>query len=149
MSATYELPLATDVHRLRFRVGDTDVTAALLQDEEYDELLIDAGDDLALGEAYAYSRLAAKFARMVDTTEGDVSVKASQRAERYAALAASALDQIATGGAGAPVAPPYAGGVSVADIAAREANTDRPPNAFGGPRPPYGYPSWWPRRWPY
>jgi len=39
MSFTYEFPIATDVHKIRLRIGDTDSSDYLLEDEEIESFL--------------------------------------------------------------------------------------------------------------
>lgn len=138
MSATYVLPLSTDVHRLRFLIGDTATTSALLDDDEIEYLLELTADDLDRATASAYWRIAAKFSRLADVSEGDVSLKASQKAANYRELAKAADTAIETGSAGVAAAPAYLGGISRSDVRARQDDTDRVPAFFARGRPPSG-----------
>lgn len=102
---------------MRFYVQDTDSTDQLLTDEEIAFLLSTYGDALSSAIA-ALEALAAKYARQVDTSVDRVSEAASQRAERYAALADSLKTRQVT------FALPTFGGVSQADKDTIEADTD-------------------------
>lgn len=149
IAATYDTALTDPVHVLRHRLGDIDVPAnPLMLDEEYSYEYAAAGNSLNAAAIACARRLQARASVMVDSTEGDVSKKWSQLATQYASLAESFADT-SSGGAGAAVAPPYAGGISVSDVRTRELDTDRSPNAFGGrfggaaygygPRSPWGW----------
>ena len=88
MSATYSgNPASSPRDAVRLLIGDTDVAEALLQDEEIDWLL-SRQPNVELAAADACEAIAAKFARQADTTNGDLSVRASQRAEAYRQRAA-------------------------------------------------------------
>lgn len=132
MTWTYDETLPTDRDRLRFLVGDIESAEPLLTDEAADVLLgslEDGPTKLEAAAASACRAIAARFARRVDFGQGDLSVSASQRAARYAALAAefqSRVDAAAktsgvagrAGGLGLPVV----GGVPVVDLARARRN---------------------------
>ena len=85
MTWTYDPTLATDKDRVRFLIGDTDTTDQQLANEEITYLLT-VQSNVMLAAANAASGLAAKYARKADTSIGDLSISASQRAAAYLAL---------------------------------------------------------------
>ena len=116
---------STDIDdAIRFLIGDTDPTRPLLSDDELAYLRDQYGDNPLRVAAEAADALAAKFALLVDQTVGRVSVSYSQRATQFRALAAELRRRMARSG------KPYFGGVSVADMDAEEADTDRPEPLF-------------------
>ena len=82
MAFTYTLPLATDAHKVRFMIGDTDSTDVLLADEEITYLLT-VKNSLTLVAADACDAIAAKFSRQATFSNLSLSVSANQRAEAY------------------------------------------------------------------
>jgi hypothetical protein len=131
MAATYDTALATGKDQVRHTVGDVDVPAnAQLTDEEIAYELAQAGGVVRTAALACCRRLQARYAVLTDTTEGDVSKKYSQLFDHFGGLAEALADTSAAGGGGA-AAPPYAGGTSIADVEARESDTDRVPSAFG------------------
>lgn len=130
MAATYDTALTEPKHQVRHTIGDVDVPAnAQMTDEEIVYELAQASGVVRTAALACCRRLQARYAVLTDTTEGDVSKKYGQLFEHFGDLAV-ALADVATGGGGA-TAPAYAGGLSVADVTARELNTDRVPAAFG------------------
>ena len=69
---------------VRLLTGDTDSTDALLQDSEVDYFLSLYGAAVYPAAAAACDAISSKYARQADTTNGRLSVKASQRSEAYA-----------------------------------------------------------------
>jgi len=120
-------PAAIDLDWVRLRVGDTDESDQLLQDEEI-QALIDNEGSRSLAAVLCAETIAAKFARRVDKTVGKLSISAGQMAEHYMKLATRLRMEVAIGSAGV-----YAGGISVADKADNDADTDvvRPAFAVG------------------
>lgn len=86
MPASYDPTLASAMDLVRFLLGDTDVTNALLEDEEITALLETYGSADYTAAAAARS-LSARFAGQVDKAVGDLKISFSQKAEQYAALA--------------------------------------------------------------
>lgn len=86
MPASYDPTLASAMDLVRFLLGDTDVTNALLEDEEITALLETYGSADSTAAAAARS-LSARFAGQVDKAVGDLKISFSQKAEQYAALA--------------------------------------------------------------
>lgn len=125
MSFSYDTTLATDKDKVRLFIGDTDSTQPLLQDEEIISLLAMFGS-VAVASSTACKNIAARFARYADRVTGDISVRYSQIAETYRALA----DEIKTSLSALNAPMPYAGGISHADKRAREEDTDRVRPAF-------------------
>lgn len=116
-------PKSSARDELRFLIGDTDTCDQLLQDEELTYLLDQTGSALSAA-IRAAENLAAKFSRMVDESVGRISIKLSQRAEQYRALAADLRRRATT------EASPYAGGISIVDRDRQDADTDRAPPAY-------------------
>lgn len=119
---TYSTALATSLDQVRFHVGDTSNVAAteLLADGEITYLLTQE-TNIYRAAASAAEAIAGKFARLADTSVGDVSVSNSQKQAQYLKLSATLNAKAARRGS----APAFAGGISISDRDAREADTDR------------------------
>jgi hypothetical protein len=125
VTATYSTALTSAKDQVRLLIGDTDMTDALLQDEEIVWLLDQNGSNVNATAVQACELLAAKFARLADTQVDDVRVALSQRARGYHQQAASLRARMAVTGAGL-----FAGGISVSAKDAEEEDTDRVPPIF-------------------
>ena len=79
-------PNANDRDKVRFLIGDTDADSPLLQDKEIAYLLVDGGTPNRAAVQGCLA-LAAKFARLMDESVGDVSKSYSQRSEAFFKLA--------------------------------------------------------------
>ncbi len=125
MSWTYDPAMASDRDKVRFRLGDTVEAGALLQDEEIDGLLADAGSVTNATIAGA-DALAMRFASLAQSKTDDIgqSVNYGDRSARYRALA----DRLRANAS--RLAMPFAGGISQASKDANAANTDRVAPAF-------------------
>ena len=125
MSWTYDPTMASDRDKVRFRLGDTVEAGALLQDEEIDVLLADAGSVTNATIAGA-DALAMRFASLAQSMTDDIgqSVNYGDRAARYRDLA-NRLRATAS-----RLALPFAGGISHASKDAITANADRVAPAF-------------------
>ena len=125
MSWTYDPAMASDRDKVRFRLGDTVEAGALLQDEEIDGLLADAGSVTNATIAGA-DALAMRFASLAQSKTDDIgqSVNYGDRSARYRALA----DRLRANAS--RLAMPFAGGISQASKDANVANTDRVAPAF-------------------
>ncbi len=75
-------PAGSALDKVRFLCGDTNLDWQLLQDEEINYILA-IYTDTTLAAAEACDAIAAKLSRDVDTTNLELSVRASQRAEAY------------------------------------------------------------------
>lgn len=124
MAATYDTALTAAKDQVRLLIGDTDVSDALLQDEEIAFLLTQSASNVNAAAVRACEAVAAKFARLADTQVDDVRVSLSQRAKGYRELAAALRGQIATS------VSLFAGGVSVNTKTSAEEDTDRVPPIF-------------------
>ena len=108
---------------IRLRVGDTSSGNQLLQDEEIEAFIGSEGNQWAAAILAAES-IAGTFARLTDKTVGKFRIAKGGASDHYYALA----DRLRTEmGHRAGV---YAGGVSVADMEADDADTDRVDPAF-------------------
>lgn len=125
MTWTYDPTMASDRDKVRFRLGDTVAAAALLQDEEINVLLADAGSVTNATIAGA-DALAMRFASLAQSMTDDIgqSVNYGDRAARYRDLA-NRLRATAS-----RLALPFAGGISQGNKDAIAANTDRVTPAF-------------------
>ncbi len=130
---TYDSSLSTSRDKVRFLIGDTSNSSAteLLADGEITWLLSEESSDVYRTAVAAAEAVAAKFSRLADTSVGDTSVSASQKAEAYRKLAADLRTKALERGTAAP----FAGGISISDRDTREADTDRPAMAFDRLRP--------------
>ena len=126
-------PSTSDGDAVRFLVGDTGPVAPattpvfLLFNEEYAYLLTLYPKPLSAAAAAA-DALCAKFAREVDELTGDLQRKCSQKSEQYGKLADKLRKQASDPLTTTPIA--FGGGISCADIKAREENEDRFPDLF-------------------
>lgn len=118
---TYSGDLSDPLQETRFIIQDTDGDRPLFTDAEIAYALDAAGGSTRRAAASLVEQLMARYAAMADTTELDLSVKASQLFEHYQALHGELISLF--GGGGSTI--PYAGGISHADIAGNRANTDR------------------------
>jgi hypothetical protein len=123
MSWSYRDPSANDKDWVRWRVGDTDYTDQLQSDEEIIDVLSIEGNKY-MAAAQTAEAISGQLSREADKTVGPLRIATSQRADGYAKLAKRIRSEIA-----GRVAP-YAGGISVADMDAVEADTDRVPADF-------------------
>lgn len=117
--------LATSVKdQVRFHLGDTDESSPQVFDEEINFAVGLRGT--AYGAAALCARaLVAKYSRLVSMSADGVSQQFSNLAHQFAILAAE-LEAKVTIFSSAP----YAGGISIADMRAMLANTDRVPELF-------------------
>lgn len=112
-------PGATNRDAVRFLIGDTDNTAQLVTDEEIAYMLAQEGTSTSAAARICRS-LAAKYARYMDQSVGDLSISYSQRYQQFSELAVKLESD-----AGSRVGIPYAGGISKTDKGSREMDTDR------------------------
>ncbi len=119
-------PATSPKDEVRFLVGDTDSTKPLISDEEinYNIVLVYGASPPASGNylpaAYAADGIAAKSARSVDKSVGDLRLSYSQQAKAFRDLA-TVLRRRATL-AGVPI---YFGGQSLAEKQAFYADPDQ------------------------
>lgn len=116
---------------VRHLIGDTDPTSPMLSDAEIGYELGAAGDDASRAAYQSCRRLMARYAALADASELDLSVKASQLFDHYAALAATFetdADNLSMRSA-----VPYAGGLSVAERRTNRADRDRTMPFFDRP----------------
>lgn len=115
-------PAASDSNAVRFLIGDMDEAAPQLTSAEITFALDQANDNVTLAAAICARALAARYARMVDTKFETIESNYSQLRTNYEALARQLTAEAKrAGGMGLPVA----GGVSRADVASADADTDR------------------------
>ncbi len=105
MTVTYSgNPADSDLDEIRFLTGDTNVTPttnAILQDEEH-QFLVDEAGSVAYGAPRAATSMAAKFARFVNVRTGAVSKNLSDQMQHFLDLA-KRLQVRADELAGAPI----------------------------------------------
>lgn len=112
-------PSATNRDAVRFLIGDTDNTSQLVTDEEIAYMLTQEGSTSSAAARVCRS-LAAKYARFMDQSVGDLNISYSQRFKQFSEMA-SKLESDASSRVGIP----YAGGISQSDKDSRESDTDR------------------------
>ena len=120
---SYSDTFSTPLDEVRHLIGDTDDDAPILTDAEIMYELGKAGDVVRTAALGCCRALMARYAGLADTTELDLSVKASQLFDHYQALGNQLIADAAV--TSLTHAVPYAGGLSVRDRNARNANTDR------------------------
>lgn len=114
-------PSVSALDWVRFRVSDT-ASPWTFTDEEISAMIAECGTKEAAAAALL-QQLAVKMSLKPDFTIGDFSEKRSAAAQ----MLNEKSQELASAGAGFGC---FAGGVSVSDKAAREADTDNPAPAF-------------------
>jgi hypothetical protein len=120
MSFSYTDPSNSDSDAIRFYCGDTEEGEYYASDEEIAFALDERGTVLLAALSIA-EYIYRKLAKRTDKKNGQYSVSASQKFEQYGKVVESIKDKIALESVGVP----FAGGISKADKATREADTDR------------------------
>ncbi len=120
-------PSSSNKDAVRFIIGDTNTTDQLLSDEEINWLLGQYGSPSKTAY-HACLAIAGKFARLVSQEAGRIKVKAESKYLQYKQLADDFRANEKAGFGKTLTA--YAGGISKADIAARDANPDKPALPF-------------------
>lgn len=133
---TYNGDLSIAANEVRFLIQDTDGAFPLFTDAEVAFALGASGSQSRKAAAYLVERLMARYAAMADTTELDLSVRASQLYDHAKDLLVSLNSSFS----GNESVRPYAGGISHADIKIGESNRDRVVGVFDRTNPNY-----WPR----
>lgn len=112
--------------QVRLLVGDTNVGAPELSDNEVAFFLIEESDDPRRAAARAAEVLAAKYANVADTKQvGPLRLQYTEKANRFSTLARRLWGRSAIGASG-----PYAGGISISDKNDRVRDGDRVRPAF-------------------
>lgn len=114
---------------VRVLVGDTISTDQQIADEVVAFALEQSGDEVYEAGAIIARSLAAKYARLVDTTVEDVETKYSQRRDVYMSLARDLEAQAEKYGASS-LGIPVAGGISITEMESARDDTDRVPALF-------------------
>ena len=134
MSWSYDptnLDTTTSAGRLnsfRLLVGDTDTNDQQVQNEEITFSLSETGDNIYSAAAWIARTIASLYSRRVDTQlDGALQANYSDLAEQYYKLAEDLEYRGKTNGAVLGVA---AGGLTISDIQAVRANTNRVEGAF-------------------
>lgn len=113
MTATYNESLTNDVSKVRFHLGDTDVTNAQVQDETITAILSEPRGVISTAAKLARS-LAAKYARMVDVNVDAQMTRASTLYEQFRDLAIKLEAEAASDEPRNPADPgAYSGGIIV------------------------------------
>lgn len=118
---TYSGDLTDPIQEVRFLIQDTDGGFPLFVDTEIAYALGAVQNNSRRAAASLVERLMARYAQMADTTELDLSVRASQLYEHAKDLLTSLNNPFSA----AATVKPYAGGISNNDIAVGYANPDR------------------------
>lgn len=118
---TYEGDLTDPSQLVRYLIQDTDGDHPLFTDTEVAYALGSAGGISRRAAISLVERLMARYAGMADTTELDLSVRASQIYDHYKDLLATLKSNFG----GDSSVMPYAGGISINDIRVGQANPDR------------------------
>ena len=134
MSWSYDptsLDTTTSAGRLnsvRLLVGDTDTNDQQVQNEEITFSLSETGNNIYSAAAWIARTIASQYSRRVDTQlDGALQANYSDLAEQYYKLAEDLEYRGKTNGAVLGVA---AGGLTISDIQAVRANTNRVEGAF-------------------
>jgi hypothetical protein len=108
---------------VRFHSGDTDSADPLVSDEEI-AFALGEESTAVLAAAAICEALAARFARQVDKSVGDLRLSLNQKAQAFAAKAEALRERAAT------AVEPYAGGLSQSEREASRADSDLIQPAF-------------------
>lgn len=120
-----DAPATVPRDEVRVLVGDTDATDPLpLSDAQIAYFLTENGDNARLAAAEAADLLAAYYARKADTSNGKLSVSASQRSVAFGKVAARLRNKA---GAAAEV---FVGGLSISGKNTLAQDTDAVQPAF-------------------
>lgn len=122
MGWSYDTGLSTELDRVRFLIGDTDLAHPQLQDEEILFLVSSSGSSTSAAAAAACRGLAARYARRVHEEVGDLKLYNEQMFDHYVALAEQLSAQGSLASVAGLLAVPSAGGIYVADKDAYAAN---------------------------
>lgn len=117
-------PSSSDRDEVRFLVGDTDTSDQLVTDEEIAYAVTEEADNLMAASRVAKA-IAAKFARLVDKSVGDLKISYNQRQKAFLDLASELEKRSNESGAA-----PYAGGISISDKETVVDDADRVEPAF-------------------
>jgi hypothetical protein len=125
-------PASSPKDAVRFWLGDVNDSTPQLSDEEIAYLLSLTNDQPLQAAILGCLELANRYSSQVDfAVETELRVSLSQRAQAYAQRARDLKEQVTIPGVTATLHPlPYAGGISTADKAAREQDSDRVPPSF-------------------
>jgi hypothetical protein len=123
---TYAGDLTDPLQEIRFLIQDTDGDSPMFTDTEVAFAYGTSSSNTRRAAAYLVERLMARYAGMADTTELDLSVRASQLYDHAKDLLASLNNPFS----GNVKVKPYAGGISESDILVGESNRDRVVGTF-------------------
>ena len=129
MTWTYDPLLATARDRVRSQLGDVDTPDQQLSDEAIAYYLTAAGNVEHLAAALLADDLAAKYARLVNTSNLSLSISASDRFAHYQALAKALRSR--GNNLGAVLGGMLVGGSSEAEVEALEQESDAVQPKFG------------------
>ncbi len=127
MTWTYDssAPGDTDRDQIRLMIGDVDTTDQQLTDEEI-AYYVTTYTTVGASAVAAARAIMARYARLVSKSVGDLRISLSDRHTHYKELVAY-LESVAESSDPWQV---YAGGQSVAEIDADDADTDLPTSSF-------------------
>ena len=109
-----------DIERVRLKIGDTDSSDYLIEDEEI-QVAIDRNPSITAAASAAAYRVAAKLARRFNHQKSEVSKDEAQLYRHYRQVAKDLEDELDAGNAPIPVST----GISVDDKDAARDDTDR------------------------
>lgn len=114
-------PTNNIIDRVRLMVGDTDPTYEFLDDSTYQYLLDKHSNNEKAAALEAAKYILANIARYTRERTGDIEVYGNEFFKNYRNFL---LDLVNNPNFGSINAMPYAGGISKADMASNDANTD-------------------------
>lgn len=123
---SYNAALTSSLDKVRFLTQDTDRATALFMDDEITGSLT-MQPNVAKASAGLLRALAARYARRPDVVIDGLSLTNSQRAEQFLALAREILEEDRAN-RNSILGPPVVHGVSVTEMDAVKADTDRAAN---------------------
>lgn len=113
-------PAASMLDKVRFLIGDTDITDQQFSNEEINAILADNGNEPYVTAIVLIEGLIARFSRYITKSVGDLSISYGDHVSQYQSLLGD-LRRRST----LQLCKPYAGGISIADKNVDEADDDR------------------------
>ena len=112
-------PSTSQRDAVRLLIGDIDACDPLLDDREVDYFIAQEGNTISAAYESAVA-IAGAYSRMADTSAGNTSESASQKAQAYLELAKTLKAK-----RGHMAVAPYCGGISHSDKSRDETDSDR------------------------
>lgn len=128
MTFTYSsTSIASNLAKVRLRLGDTNSDDPLLTDEEINHFLSDSAEDIRMGALKACRAIVAKFARTVNDSAAGINSSKTSKFQQYKDL----LEELQEDVTASSTATPFVGGISIDRSDDADDDTDFRPHSFG------------------